>query len=527
MTTRCRSRESRRHGSVRRAAAALSLGLLLGCSATSIDKPGGAGGSSTGGNGTAASPSFGGDLMMSNDVHARCSDGDKSLKCQVMDCPADSSPSTTTVSGKVYDPAGRVPLYNAVVYIVEDPKTTLKPLGQRVKCESCSEHFPKTAMAVALTGSDGSFRLTDVPVGEKIPLVIQLGKWRRVVEIDVAPCTDNPLSAEKTRLPRNSTEGDLPKIAVTTGGSDALECLLKKIGVDEAEFTPDNGPGRVNLFAGYRAASTINVGGVSKPLRPAEELWASSDQMLNYDMILMGCEGAGSLWKPPEEVTEKDPVPLPRPVAMQLEVRKYADLGGRIFGSHWHHRWINSDDTTPDNPYPASGPALATFAKSSKGFEDQLKKSLLVEVDATFPKGIAFRDWLVNVKASTVPGQLSVKEAEHSVDSVNPTLTRQWIYGTDPLGVPDTNRVPEMVQYFSFTAPVGAAEECGRMVFSDLHVSIGGGDEAATPFPERCAASLDTELSPQEKALEFMIFDLSSCIQKEDDEVSNPIPVVK
>jgi hypothetical protein len=66
------------------------------------------------------------------------------------------------------------------------------------------------------------------------------------------------------------------------------------------------------------------------------------------------------------------------------------------------------------------------------------------------------------------------------------------------------------------------------MVFSDVHVSFGGGDDYHDkPFPERCNASPDSELSPQEKALEFMIFDLSSCIQKEDDEVSTPITVVK
>jgi hypothetical protein len=326
------------------------------------------------------------------------------------------------------------------------------------------------------------------------------------------------LAPDQTRLPRNSTEGHLPKIAVTTGGSDALECLLKKIGVDVAEFTPDSGKGRVNLFSGYRAAKTIDVDGSSQPLRPAEELWASSDRMLAYDMILMGCEGEGSLWKP--EPTPDKPPPLPRPVSMQLEVRKYADLGGRIFGSHWHHRWINSDDTTPDNPYPPAGPPIASFAKAAGGVPD-----LTVSVDASFPKGRAFSEWLLKVGASSTPGQLALRDVEHTVDAVNPTVARRWIHGTDMEALQaGSSRLPDMVQYFSFTTPVGAAE-CGRMVFSDVHVSFGGGDDAAAPFPERCDASPDSELSAQEKALEFMIFDLSSCIQKEDDEVRSPIIV--
>jgi len=457
---------------------------------------------------------------MTTHAEPRCNDG--SWKCKKVDCPADSSPSTTSVSGVVYDPAGRVPLYNAVVYVI-DPDIDLVTLGERAQCESCSAHFPKKGvLAAALTKADGSFRLTDMPVGKDVPLVIQLGKWRRVVKIkNVLPCTDTPLLPDETRLPRNSTEGHLPKIAVTTGGSDALECLLKKIGVDVAEFTSDSGAGRVNLFAGYRAAKTVDVGGTSQPLSTAEELWASSDRMLDYDMILMGCEGEGSLWK--DEPTPENPPPLPRPIPMQLEVRKYADLGGRIFGSHWHHRWINSDDTTPENPYPPAGPPVASFAKSAMG----LKEDLVVSVDSSFPKGAAFSEWLLKVGASTKAGELALRDVEHSVDSVNPDLARRWIYGTDKLGVAGTNRVPEMVQYFSFTTPVGAPAECGRMVFSDVHVSFGGGDDADTAFPERCDASPDSELSAQEKALEFMIFDLSSCIQKEDDEVSSPITVVK
>jgi hypothetical protein len=160
---------------------------------------------------------------------------------------------------------------------------------------------------------------------------------------------------------------------------------------------------------------------------------------------------------------------------------------------------------------------VAAFSRSSGGVDD-----LQVSVDSSFPKGLAFRQWLVNVKASTEPGKLELQKLEHSVDTVNPELARRWIYGIDPDGKVGGSRVPDMVQYFSFTTPVGEPE-CGRMVFSDVHVSFGGGDYAATPFPDRCSASPSDELSAQEKALEFMIFDLSSCIQKEDDPIQNPV----
>jgi hypothetical protein len=59
------------------------------------------------------------------------------------------------------------------------------------------------------------------------------------------------------------------------------------------------------------------------------------------------------------------------------------------------------------------------------------------------------------------------------------------------------------------------------MVYTDLHVSDGVSSDFSddgTPFPGGCVT---TDLSPQEKALEFMLFDLSSCVQQES---TKPVP---
>jgi hypothetical protein len=394
--------------------------------------------------------------------------------CMPTMCPGGG---TTSISGTVYDPAGLVPLYNIVAFV---PSETPASLASGASCETCSGNFSGKPVAVALSDAQGNFKITDAPAGDNIPLVLQVGKWRRQIVVPhVEACTDTPLTDKNlTRLPRNHSEGDIPKIAVATGGSDSLECLLKKIGVDEAEFTPASGSGRVNLFAGYRAATTMQKAGASMTLTATDDLWNSMDQLMKYDVMLMSCEGDSG-------VSES------RSLTQLQNVRGYADRGGKIFGSHYHNNWIRSEDGQPDWPYTQ----VVKFASGAHGFTTDVTAL----IDTSFPKGVALRDWLQNVGATPTPGSIVIKGGEHTVDAVVPGLATQWIYGTD------ADRKTPMVQYFSFTAPIGQAE-CGRMVFSDLHVSTGSGDSSKVPFPTGCTSNA---LSPQEKALEFMLFDLS------------------
>jgi hypothetical protein len=409
------------------------------------------------------------------------------LECQQVDC---SGGETTSLSGTVNIPSGDLPLYNAVVYV---PNAEVEPFDEGVGCYRCDAQLSGDPVVETTTDTSGQFVLEDVPAGEDIPLVIQLGKWRRQIVIPtVEECVDTPLDADDTRLPRNREEGDIPRIALTTGGLDALECLLPKVGLDAEEFTPESEGGRVNFYVaeggtpGYLAPMN---GGAD--FTPATELWSSLENLSAYDIVLLSCEGTD------------DSVVDNKPDEALEAMRDYADLGGRIFASHWHHYWVEFGPT----PFPSA----ATFADPSPNTSHQPDlNSIISDIDTSFEKGQAMAEWLMNVEGSTEFAKLPIEGAQHTVESVGAATRAIYLDDT-------TNGTPS-VQYLSFNTPMDVEEEqqCGRYVLSDIHVSTRAGDDDeddSAPdlrYPQGCVTD---DLSPQEKALIFMLFDISSCIE--------------
>jgi hypothetical protein len=400
-------------------------------------------------------------------------------KCRYGSCLQRPCPGgvVTTLTGKVFDPAGKVPLYNVNVYV---PNAEAEPLADGPACDKCGSALVGEPVVQTKTAADGSFTLgdeyADVPSGTNVPLVIQVGKWRREITIpNVNACTSNALSDPNvTRLPRNHGEGHIPRIALTTGGADALECLLRKIGISDSEFTTEAGAGRVNLFAGTNGTNAFSPALGGAAFTPVEPWWDSLPNLMKYDVILHSCDGI-------ENPTNKSAA------AMQA-LKDFADTGGRVFASHWHNYWFEKG--------PAPWPDIASF-----DHQFDLPSYHPVKIDTSFEKGRAMAEWLDKIGGSSMFGVLTVIGGKNTIGSAG--SGRRWIYSDNPASV----------QYLEAPTPIGGPA-CGRVVLSDLHVASGEGSanndssNPSKPFPTGCVT---TNLTGQEKALVFMLFDLSSC----------------
>jgi hypothetical protein len=395
------------------------------------------------------------------------------LSCQVQNCvgnPFDAAPdayaATTTITGHVFDPAGVNVLNNVSVFIPNNPTATLPAFVAGPSCNSCTYAggaSPPATVAVTQTAPDGSFTLTNVPSGANIPIVVQVGKWRRKITLaSVTPCAVNKIPDGTLRLPRNQTDGDnnhadLPKMAfVVGGGPDDLECLLLKMGLDPNEF------GSLHMNTNRALHYYMSPDKPSTPLDPAygesnlsgQVLWSSAATLALYDLVILGCDG--------NDYTDNGRSP-----GGYQNLTNYANGGGRVFLSHYSRSWMMNNP--PWNQAANSWPA--SWALSS----------LTATIDQSTPQGQAFEQWLVNVHAITDAGTMAIQTPHQtSVSPLGPGVRSLMNGGPGQYAQPDGST--QFSQNFEFDTPYlsdGGAGACGRVVYADFHVS--SADKLAPP----------------------------------------------
>jgi hypothetical protein len=437
---------------------------------------------------------------------AQCPPGSP-LSCYVNN----SCSNPTTIAGKVYDPAGKNPLQNVVVFVPNNVNNLPVITQGTNTCSSCDMSIGDF-VTFAFTGADGSFELKGVPTGSNVPLVLQIGKWRRIITVprtsDCGTVTLPNSGTGQARLPSSHKEGDMPQMALLTGGLDDLGCFLTRMGIDAAEYTAPHGGGRLDIYQGLSVGGIGKGPGLSNGMTAGNctntscPLWASRQSFESYDIVLLACEG--DPFDPDAETDGGgsqgliDGGQANVTKAGKQALHDWLNEGGKVFATHFHYTWFQNGPPDFQDVANWKGWSLGTGTCSD------------CAIDKTFQGGKDFYQWLQAAGALSGTG-INLTGVADSVGTVTAGTTERWIYSQS---VPDTGDV----KYLSFNTPIGGVPDagsvmdvmtyCGQAVFTDLHA----GAAPMGDLPGSCKAQ---DLSAQEKALEYLFFDLSACVHDE------------
>jgi hypothetical protein len=349
----------------------------------------------------------------------------------------------------------------------------------------------------AVTDANGAFQLKNVPVGDDIPVVIQVGKWRRQFVVPNVPaCAETTLTdPEKTRLPRNRTEGDMPRIAVTTGSCDNLVCLIAKLGIDPDEWGVAGDDKAVTFYAGkaldFDPHKDDRFSGSLADMTSASELWQNFETLSSYDVAILSCEC--------EEALENKGAPA------YDAITRYLAAGGRVFGTDYQYVWYQHS-TDPNWVSAATVPGAAP-----EGFPTGASP---IHLDTSFPKGKALADWLGVIAPENEYGEVVSADVFDNFSAARSGVTQVW-------GSSGTMDNPELShpRFVTVNQPAGVpvAEQCGKAAHLDAHITALSPSEFMH-FPESCGE----ELQNGEQVLAFFFFDLAACIQEDSRPVLPP-----
>ncbi|HWO08356.1 MAG TPA: hypothetical protein VNN80_02720, partial [Polyangiaceae bacterium] len=431
--------------------------------------------------------------------------------------------SPTRLEGRVVTPgrddddgANQVGVPNAYVYILETASAADLPAvdsgipAGATSCDRCDEQDLGRVLAGAVTDSAGRFAIEGgIPIGQSFLLVTKAGKFRRAVSVLLPPsaaCETTPLPqalpGNPTRLPRSSADGlavNIPRVAVSTGRIDAMECVFEKMGLARSEFGNPGSAARLHLYRGGPSAAGAAGARIDAATPFDETLYGSPERLTSYDMVVADCEGAD--WDGVRSFAQRE--------AFGANVRDYVNRGGRLFASHLSFSWLHQNGT---RPFASDAPLLTGLAAAATWDTNHLAPENLQTLGtgvvslgrpAASTRIQSFADWMQSEDVTDDDGEFAITDPRSQATALG-AASEEFVFRRDG---------NERVQQFSFDTPYGApaALGCGRVAYSGFHVAAtGGGDSpfADATFPAHCAGTL----TDQEKVLLYMLFDLGACV---------------
>lgn len=403
------------------------------------------------------------------------------LACQVSLCSAGKD---TRLRGTVYAPNGVDPLAKAVVYVPLSGQLT--PIPSALSCELCRDPIYGRAVTFSYSGSDGTFELRGVPSGDQIPLVVQKGRFRRLVSVRVPACQTTSLQAEQTRLPRSQQEGDLPKLAVASGDHDAIECVLRQIGIDQREFQTPDQRGAVHLYDNQKPGSVTLPGQLL-----LSSLLTDRNRLLSYQMLFLNCSG----------------IAYSQGLLADAQVRsnlvEFLRRGGRLYATDWSYDFIAQ---LPElSPYVCFQDDKDCSVTTPHGFHTAVASGGLGDpiTGAVTASASGLSDFLRRLPVPINPAMVPITE-----------LLPGWVQiaqtAQDPQRFPSvvylqglsTGKLRPLTVAFDYPPQAG----CGRVLFSSYHTRE---RSAQKTFPAYCPLG---DMLPQEHILEYLLFELADCL---------------
>lgn len=445
-----------------------------------------------------------------------CADPTAGFCPQVVDCK--TAATDTTITGTVLAPNGTMPLPNALIYVPNGATTSpygVKPFVDGVANGACECNISGNPLVSTNSGVDGSFTLTGVPVGKDIPLVIQLGRWRRLVTIPaVNQCVVNPIAASLTMLPSRQNMGSpvdaIPLMALATGAVDAMECVLRKMGIEDSQFSNPWESGRIRFYRDNGAWY-----GQDKLTPSISDLTSTQPNVDQYDALIFPCDGRA------HDVASDS---KNRVLDAASSTSAYVNKGGRAFFTHFSYGWLYNQQPSINLPWRSTTDVQAVDSPSSTTHHDGDAR---VQIDTSFPRGQTFATWLglpaVDALSRVSPPEITVRESRWDMNDMmtwdNSGPAQRWAFYPS-----DNEWGQSAVMHVTFDTPWAYPpdKQCGRVLYSDFHVtnaaiegrpcisgSRGSPQTTNCVFPGEC----NEDFSAQEKTLAYFMFDMTSCVR--------------